>query len=113
MCGNEEEEIDLESFSPVVDYTVIELLLCLVVQKKYETRHVDFPNKFWEEKRDRPFYVELPKQMFDTEKSCSTVMKLQRSLYGLKDSSETWFDIIPSKFANAGLGEMESSPLIS
>lgn len=79
VCGNEKEEIDWDSFSPVVDYTIIKLLLGLVVQKKYKIGYFNFQNAFSNGVLNRPFFAELPKQMFGTGKSRSTVRKLQRS----------------------------------
>lgn len=39
-------------------------------------------------------------------------MRLNQCLYVLKDTSKIWFDLISTKFQNAGLKEMNSSPCI-
>lgn len=44
VCGNKQKKIDLEIFSPVVDYTLIKIILCLDVQKKYMIKQFRFQN---------------------------------------------------------------------
>lgn len=39
-------------------------------------------------------------------------MKLERSLYGLKDATKIWFKLMSKKFKEAGLREVESAPCV-
>lgn len=48
--------------------------------------------------------------MFGTEKTRSTLMKLQRSLYGMKNASKIWFGLIARKLVDAGCLQMKNAP---
>lgn len=83
VCGNEVESTELESFSPFVDFTAIELLLCVTIQLRYGVFHIDFRHTFPNRILDLPMYVELPKQMFDREDQTKLVMKHHRTFFGI------------------------------
>lgn len=85
---------------------MIKLLICLALQNCWEVKHFDFQNAFSNGKLNRPVYVELPKQLFANLKTSAVVIKLHCSLYGLKDASKIWLELIRDKFRAA---EMEKS----
>lgn len=51
-------------------------------------RHFGFHNAFPNGKLDRAVYAEQPKHMFSEERRRRKVIKLQCSIYGLKDAAK-------------------------
>lgn len=63
VCGNEKSENHSKCFSLVVDYTLIKVLLCLAVQKKYKMKHFDNHNVLPNSRLECLVYVELPRHI--------------------------------------------------
>lgn len=99
-------------FLPVIEYTMMKLFICLTFQNRWEVKHFDFQKAFPNRKLDRPVYVEPEKQILGEGKRSTVVMRLHGSLFGLKDASETWFELIRERFGAAGMKEMHSAPCI-
>lgn len=59
-CENGGTEYDHDIFFPVSDFTVIKIILCPAIQRKWQVRQVNFQNAFPNGKLKRPLYAELP-----------------------------------------------------
>lgn len=46
VCGNDEYDYHEDNFSPVATFTVTKLIMCLVLQKSWTARHLQFENTF-------------------------------------------------------------------
>lgn len=79
VCGNEEDEYHEENFSPVIDYTVLKLILCTKIEKNWVARHLNLKNTYQNGLLDGPFYIELPKYSWRERERKSKVMKLSPS----------------------------------
>jgi len=102
-----------ETFAPVVSWTTVRIMLILSILFDLKTRQVDYTAAFvhalidadpnlefmTQEERNRAgVYVEMPRGFREGNK----VLKLQRSLYGLKQSPRNFFLHLKSKLEKFG-----------
>ena len=87
----QKEGIDYEeTFSPVVRFTSIRLLLAIVTNLNLELHQMDVKPAFLNEELDEEIDMEQPVG-FIVKGQERKVCKLQRSIYGLKKSSRQWY----------------------
>jgi hypothetical protein len=80
----QEEGVDyFEMSTPVIAWSTFRILLTNVLQKGWTTKHVDYINAFAHAELDEAVYVEPPK-LFESRSGKDLVLKLLKSLYGLK-----------------------------
>jgi hypothetical protein len=102
-----------ETFAPVVNWTTVRLMLILSIVLGLATRQVDYTAAFvhapidrdpdWdtltkEEQDQRGVYLEMPRGFSEPGK----VLKLKRSLYGLKQSPRNFFQHLKGKLEGIG-----------
>lgn len=123
FCARGDKQIEgvdyFDTFAPVVNWTTIRLLLILSIILGLSTRQVDYTAAFvhapidkdpeWdnmtEEQRQRSgVYIEMPRGFSQPGK----VLKLKRSLYGLKQSPRNFFQHLKSKLEGIGFQSNES-----
>ena len=71
-----------ETYAPVVRFDSLRLLLALAAQNNWDVVQVDVRSAFLHGKLDRDIYIEIP----DGFKESNMVYKLQKCIYGLKQS---------------------------
>lgn len=76
-----------ETFSPVVRFTSIRIILAIAAQKKMSIRQFDVKTAFLNGDLKENVYMEQPVGFTD---GSQRVCKLKKSLYGLKQSSRCW-----------------------
>ena len=79
-----------DTYSPVVQWVTVRLLLILASVENLHTRQVDFVLAFPQADLDVLIYIQLP-QGFDDD-SKTHVLLLKKNLYGLKQASSSWFE---------------------
>ncbi|XP_022899289.1 uncharacterized protein LOC111412586 [Olea europaea var. sylvestris] len=83
----QQEGIDYEeTFSPVVRFTSIRLLLAIVARLDLELHQMDMKTAFLNGELDEKIYIQQPVDFIKTSQE-NKVCKLNRSIYGLKQSS--------------------------
>ena len=92
-----EDHIEVDYYSPVVSCTAVRLLFCLKLIYRWEGRQIDYVNTFCQAPLDDPIYMNIPRGMKIKENgqiqdNRDYVLKLNKSLYGLCQSSKTWFE---------------------
>ncbi|KAK9043063.1 hypothetical protein V6N11_071414 [Hibiscus sabdariffa] len=80
-----------ETFAQVVKLNTNRVLLSLVVNLDWKLHQLDVKNAFLDEKLEDEVYMKLPPGLKHAEE-LQKVCKLNRSLYGLKQSPRAWFD---------------------
>ncbi len=109
-CGNEQvygRHYDVV-FSAVVDMTVIKLLLAIAATWNVDAIHADAPNAYVQAELgdDYDIYMELPRGMRLTreilidskvDQGDDVVLKLRKSLYGLKQAGRLWSEFLSKK----------------
>ncbi|KAK8593771.1 hypothetical protein V6N12_045845 [Hibiscus sabdariffa] len=78
-----------ETFSPVVMFKSIRILLAIAAFHDYEIWQMDVKTAFLNGKLEEDVYMTQP-EGFVTPKNAGKVCKLQRSIYGLKQASRSW-----------------------
>ena len=81
-----------ETFAPVTQLTSVRIVLCLALQQQLHCcKHVDATNAFLHTVlEDDEIWIKLPKGY---EFEGKTYAKLNKSLYGLKQSNRGWFQL--------------------
>nr|CAN78733.1 hypothetical protein VITISV_020436 [Vitis vinifera] len=80
-----------ETFAPVAKLNTIRILLSLVVNQDWCLQQLDIKNAFLNGDLEEEVYMEIPPG-FEGSMAKNQVCKLQKSLYGLKQSPRAWFD---------------------
>lgn len=78
-----------DTFSPVIKPITIRLLLSLAMSFGWSITHLDVLNAFLHDDLDEPIFIKQPIGFMDPS-SPNHVCRLQKSLYGLKQSSSMW-----------------------
>ena len=88
-----------DTFAPVTNWMTIRLLLNLATILNLASRQVDYTAAFIHAPIDEDVYVDMPRGFTEPGK----VLKLRKSLYGLKQSPRNFFKFISQKLENVGL----------
>jgi hypothetical protein len=100
------EGVDVfETYAPVAQWSTIRMLLTMAVQRNLKTRALDISNAFVTAplEPDEHIYVEMPRGHTKPD----TVYKLNKSLYGLRQSPKKFFEFLRDKLVD-GLGFVQS-----
>jgi hypothetical protein len=85
-----EGEDYFETYAPVVQWSTIRLLLTLILQEGWATKQVDYTNELAQAEIHDDIIIEPPK-LFGSRNRKDLVLHLFKSLYGLKQSPQTFF----------------------
>ena len=97
----------LETFAPVVKYKSLRILLALVNEKRWIVHQMDVTTAFLYGEIDREIYM-IPPDGVDTSKDGRKVWRLDRSLYGLKQSPRCWNQRIHNFLVTRGFVQIKS-----
>jgi len=96
----------LETFSPVVRFDSIRVILAMVAHLDLELHQMDVKTAFLNGELDEEIYMDQPIG-FVTEGQEGKVCRLKRSIYGLKQSSRQWYLRFHEAVTSIGLTMME------
>ena len=127
FCARGDRQVEgidyFETFAPVVNWQTVRLLLVLSAVLGLATRQVDYTAAFIhapidkdpnyeklspEEQKRSGVYLEMPRGFRENGK----VLKLKRSLYGLRQSPRNFFLFIKEKLQKVGLEPQEVDPCL-
>ncbi|KAJ1700426.1 hypothetical protein LUZ63_000205 [Rhynchospora breviuscula] len=98
-----------ETFSPVVRFETVRLILALAAQLKKKVYQFDVKSAFLNGDLKEEVYVEQPKG-FEVKGKEQHVYKLSKALYGLKQAPRAWYSKIDTYFINSGFTRSKSEP---
>lgn len=79
----------MDTFSPVVSWVTVRLMLILTLILGLKTKQIDFSNAFAQADLEKPVFVSLPRG-FEAE-GPDMVLKLNKSLYGMCDAPKIFY----------------------
>ena len=84
-----------ETYSPVVNMLIVRLLLSVAHIYGLNSKSIDFVLAFPQADIDIDVWMELPEGIIpvgDESNCCRYILKLNKSLYGLKQASHNWYE---------------------
>ena len=100
-----------DTYAPVVSWTTIRLLLVLKGYLGLATKQVDFSNAFAQADVKEKVYMELPKG-FEPPSDGDHVLKLNKSLYGLRQAPLNWFEYLSVGLRKHGFEPSKLDPCL-
>ena len=100
-----------ETFSPVVRFESIRTVIALSVQRGLKLHQMDVTAAFLNGELEDEVYMKQP-EGFEVKGKEHLVCKLNKSLYGLKQSSRCWNSVLDEHLKSIGFTQTESDPCI-
>lgn len=91
----------LETYAPVVKNSSVRVLMAMAVKCGFKVQQIDIKNAYINSELEEDVYMKQP-EGFEQMKGDDVVLKLKKSLYGLKQSGNAW-----NKCLNSFLNEIE------
>ena len=88
-----EGEDYFESYAPVVQWSTTRLLIIMSILHNLHTCQVDYVNAFAQADLNEDVYIEMP-QGYKSPDRTDTVLKLNKSLYGLVQAPVKFFELL-------------------
>ncbi|KAG7529163.1 Ribonuclease H-like superfamily [Arabidopsis suecica] len=106
-----------ETYSPVVDATTFRFLISLAIREKLDLRLMDVVTAYLYGPLDNEIYMRLPEgiELKDKDKKGSRdqyCIRLNKSLYGLKQSGRMWYNRLSDYLVREGYKNDPISPCI-
>ena len=106
------EGIDFfETYAPVVQWSTVRLLLTLVLANQWTTKQVDYTNAFAQAAIQEEVYIEPPRG-FGRSDGKDMILKLNKSLYGLRQAPKTFFDKLKDGLLERGFIQSDHDPCL-
>ncbi|KAG6462003.1 hypothetical protein O3G_MSEX012991 [Manduca sexta] len=103
----------VETFSPVVRHSTLRLLFALSVKLGLEVMHLDVTTAFLNGDLEETIYMEAPECLLESKDNCNkTVVKLNRAIYGLKQSSRAWYRKVDDYLVSLGYKRSKLEPCL-
>ncbi|UZJ51774.1 hypothetical protein CBS101457_001094 [Exobasidium rhododendri] len=96
-----------ETFSPVVKLTALQMMLGAAIIKGYRVKLMDVKTAYLNGTNEHEIYMTIPIDFRDPTDGPNTVLKVIKSLYGLKASGREWFKTLYSRLAAFGFRQSD------
>ena len=103
-CGYSQipgKDFDL-TFSPTAKYKSLVIVLHLAAVFGWKLAGIDVSNAYIEADIDKLIHMTLPKDLFRWNDGSPVIVKLKKSLYGLKQAGELWNKLLNEKIISYG-----------
>ena len=103
-----------ETYAPVVNWISVRFLLIISEILGLETKALDFVLAFPQADLDTPVYMEIPigVAIDGIDQNRHYVLRLRKSLYGLKQASNNWYSCLKDALENRGFKESLADPCV-
>jgi hypothetical protein len=112
ICCRGDQEPDssvFDTYAPVVSWTTVRLLYIMTLKLGLTTKQVDYTNAFVQaDIHNEEVYVCMPRGFAIEGK----VLKLKKSLYGLRESPKNFFEHLKSKLLDNGFEQSSEDPCL-
>jgi hypothetical protein len=109
------EGIDYDqTYSPVVTWPAIRLLLTLTLVNKWYTRQIDFVQAYPQAPVERDMYMEVPKGFAITngDPEGDYVLQVHQNIYGQKQAGRVWNHYLVEHLQKIGFRQSEHDPCV-
>ena len=96
-----------ETYAPVVQWSTVRMLLTMVLSKGWTTKQVDYTNAFAQADLADEVYLEQPRGFSAVRNHVDNVLKLRKSLYGLRQAPRTFFEKLKAGLLERGFTQSE------
>jgi len=108
----QKEGIDFnETFAPVAKFSSIRAILSLAAASDMELHQMDVKTAFLNGNLEEEIYMNQP-EGFIVEGKENLVCKLQKSIYGLKQASRSWYHKMDQAMSDMGFNRLQADPCI-
>ena len=108
----QKEGIDFfDMYAPVEKWSTICMLLIETLSRNWTTRQVNFTNAFAQGTLSKIVYVDPPKG-FEGKDGQNKVLRLIKSLYGLRQSAKTFFEKLRDVLLERGFKQSDHDPCL-
>ena len=103
-----------ETYAPVVNWASVRLLLSIAKIHNLPSKGIDFVLAFPQADLEVPVYMEMPMGFVsaDDKQRGKYVLRLNKSLYGLKQASYNWFEKLRSGLCDRGFVQSQVDPCV-
>eukprot|EP00956_Cyclotella_meneghiniana_P032508 scaffold89783_cov73-Cyclotella_meneghiniana.AAC.1 len=103
-----------ETYAPVVNWISVRFLLIVAKLTGLETKALDFVLAFPQADLDTPVFMELPVGVSyeGVHQNRKYVLRLLKSLYGLKQASSNWYSYLKQGLIDRGFQESQADPCV-
>ena len=106
-----------ETYSPIMDAITFRFLISLVIIKNLDMRLMDVVTTYLYGSLDNDIYMKIPEgykmpEAYNSKSRNMYSIKLQRSLYGLKQSGRMWYNQLSEYLLKEGFENNPISPCI-
>lgn len=99
-----------ETFSPVVRHSTLRLLIALSVEFNFKITHLDVTTAFLNGILKENVFMTIPDGL--KVNKANQVLKLKRAIYGLKQSSRTWYERVDDVLVNLKYKKSKYEPCL-
>ena len=104
----QETDDSFDTYSPVVQWSTVRLLLIISIILDLETKQVDFTLAFVQAKAEPGTYIEMPR-MFEKE---GFILELKRNLYGQREAPIKFYEHLKDGLAKRGFESSQFDPCL-
>jgi hypothetical protein len=91
-----------ETFAPTAKYKSLCIIFHLIAIFKWFLSGMDVANAYVEAEIDKLIHMKLPRELFCDSQGNPIIVKLLKSLYGLKQAGELWNRLLNKQFCDLG-----------
>lgn len=103
----------LNTYSPVVNWGTLKLLLTISLIKDFTTHHIDYVLAFSQAFVDIPIYLKPPPGFhIEGAPNKDYCLKLVKNLYRTKTASKTWFELLAKGLEQRGFKASKGDPCL-
>ena len=116
LCVRGDKQIEgvdfFETYAPVVQWTTIRLVLLLSLVFNWVTVQTDYSNAFAQATLEEDVYMELPKDFAVQDSTEDYVLRLRKTLYGLRQAPLSWYDHLKGHLEQRGFTQSKYDPCL-
>ena len=113
MRGDKKFGVDFtETYAPVVQWMTVHLVLVLALALNWVAIQMDYTNDFTQSALNEEVYMEIPQDFMTGDDEHNYVLRLNKSLYGLRQAPLSWLDHLKTHLESRGVTAIKIDPCL-